>query len=196
MKNNLVKLLVAGSLLATGLSANDIFNEGDRIFVGGTVGGGSGSWSAETETTSYTPAEDGLSTTDMKIYVGKGSLYGFMQTGTITFDGNYNDETYTAYGVGYIGKMYDYRQTFAAGTIEPQYDVELAFDSMTFDDADATGFLLSADIGVAVSLIAMPALQFTADVGYDLHAVKTDAESEITYNFGSLNFNVGAKFSF
>jgi len=210
MKNNLLKLLIAGSVLATGLAAEDMDTTEDSanaistgkyagangIYVGGTLGGGSGSWSLTDGDTTWTPPEDGISTTDMKIYAGKRSIYGFIQTGTVSFDGSYADMDYTAIGVGYLGRIDSWRQNFAAGSLMPEFDAEIAFDSMTEGNDDFAGFLLSADLGVAVSLLAIPELEFTAGVGYDLHAVKDDANSDYTYNFGSVNFNIGAKYNF
>jgi len=209
MKNNLLKLLIAGSVLATGLAAEDMDTTEDSanaistgkyagangIYVGGTLGGGSGSWSYNDGDTTYTPSDDAITTTDMKIYAGKRSIYGFIQMGTISSD-TYGDLDYTAVGIGYLGRIDSYRQNFAAGSLMPEFDAEIAYDTMSQNDSDASGFLLSADLGVAVSLLAIPELEFTAGVGYDLHAVKYDANSDYTYNFSSFNFNVGAKYNF
>ena len=78
--------------------------------------------------------------------------------------------------------------------------LEIAFDSADYLYGDFSGsfsgFLISADLGVAVSLVALPALEFTANVGYDLHGLKEDTNTDCTYNFGALNFNVGAKYNF
>jgi len=205
MKKNVIKLLIASSLLATGLVADDATSSAQNtglyagkngIYVGGTIGGGSGSWSYNDGTTSYTPAEAGLSTTDMKLYVGKRSLYAFIQTGSITYDGNYADDDYTAVGIGYLGRIESYKQNFSAGSLMPEFDAELGYDSVSGDGDDFAGLLLSADLGVAVSLIAIPELEFTAGLGYDLHAVKSSANSEYTLNFSSFNFNIGAKYNF
>lgn len=212
MKNNLVKLLLASSLVVTGLAAEDMTTQstdtetqapvmgkyaGDNgLYVGGSIGGGSGSWSRVQNDVTYTPSVDGLSSSDMKFYVGKRSLYAFVQMGTLSIDSSGQTIDYTAVGLGYLGRLDSMRFNFEAGTLTPEFNAEFAFDTAILDNGDMAGFLLSADLGVAVSLIALPALEFTANVGYDLHGLAYDSSDDVTYNFGSLNFTVGAKYNF
>jgi len=206
MKKNVIKLLIASSLLATGLAADDATSSAQNtglyagkngIYVGGTLGGGSGSYSYNDGTTSYTPDNNGIATTDMKLYVGKRSLYAFIQTGSIVNDDTtLSDADYTAVGIGYLNRIESFRQNFSAGSLMPEFDVELGYDSVTQGSTDFAGLLLSADLGVAVSLIAIPELEFTAGLGYDMHAIKDSANSEYTVNLSSFNFNIGAKYNF
>ena len=218
MKNNLVKLLLASSLVVTGLAAEDMTTQStdtetqapvmgkyagaNGLYVGGSIGSGSGSWARVKNDVTYTPPIDGLSTSDMKFYVGKRSVYAFVQMGTITpDDAALSTIDYTAVGVGYLGRLDSMRFNFEAGSLTPEFNAEIAFDSADYSYGDFSGsfsgFLLSADLGVAVSLVALPALEFTANVGYDMHALLDDeATDDVTYNFGSLNFTVGAKYNF
>ena len=228
MKNNLVKLLLASSLVVTGLAAEDMTTQstdtetqapvmgkyaGDNgLYVGGTIGGGSGSWSYETDTTSYSfDDDDGLSTSDMKFYVGKRSVYAFIQMGTITPDHTTSPAiNYTAVGIGYLGRLDSMRVNFEAGSLTPEFNAEIAFDTATSASEDFGGLLLSADLGVAVSLVALPVIEFTANIGYDLHVLNvSDTASGYygyiddhngngtgSFNFSALNFTVGAKYNF
>lgn len=197
MKKNLLKLLTASALVVTGLAADGKYAGENGLYVGGTLGGGAGSLSYETDYGSYTYAEDGISTTDMKIYAGKRSLYIFMQMGTISTDTSaLSDMDYTAYGLGYLWRSPRFAMDLDAVTIMPQFDAEIAYDTTTLNSVDMSGFLVSADIGVAIATPSLPALEFTVDLGYDLHALTDDSAYSGTWNFGALTFNVGAKYNF
>jgi len=205
MKNTVIKSLIVSSLLVSGLIADDMNSEMDQvnakekmgIFIGGSIGAGSGSYGYVINDVKYEPAEAGISTSDIKIYAGINSIYLFMQTGSISFDNNSGDADYTAYGVGYKHAFEDYQGSFASVTIMPVFDAELGYDTITADGtSDASGFLLSADLGIAASVSAIPAVTFTADLGYDMHAVKDSSSSDRTWNFGSMTVAVGANFAF
>ncbi len=203
---SLVGLLLGANLLADGYGADFLKSSDNGLFVGGTLGGGSGVVTLNTDTRSYTFADDpSISTSDTKLYAGIGQYYLFYQTGSVaTGTSSLKDYNYGAFGIGGYGKMENSKMDFKAFSLTPEYDLELGLDSFSGNDgwiSDASGFLLSVDIGLALQIANIENLSLTADLGYDVHVIKSSTSSyyngsSATWNFTSLNMNFGARFSF
>ena len=204
---SLAGLLLGANLLADGYVTDFLKNSDDGLFVGGTLGGGSGQVSLSTDTSSYTFSDSSISTSDTKLYAGIGNYYLFYQTGTIkTGTSSLSDYGYNAFGIGGYGKMESSKMDFKAFSLTPEYDLEVGFDSLSGNDrwisSNASGFLISVDVGLALQIAHIENLSFTADIGYDLHAIKSSLSStnyygsSATWNFTSLNMNFGARYGF
>jgi hypothetical protein len=175
------------------LLANDT-----AAFAGASIGSGSGSVSFKDDYGTYTFADsDSVSTIDMKVYAGLNQWYLFMQTGTISPDSVYlNDMDYTAFGFGVLRKADYWKIDAGPVSIVPEGDFEIAYDSVSGSNFNAAGLLFSFDAGVAFALSDLPNLELTTGFGYDLHVVNDDSTSNGSWNFSSLQFNIGARYNF
>jgi hypothetical protein len=188
-------------LIALTLTSSVMANELAGVFAGATIGGGSGSVSISSDTGTYTfiDGKDGVSTNDFKIYGGYNNLYLYYQGGTISPDTQYLDDlTYTSFGAGFLAQAKSWEQKLGVVSIMPEGDFEIGVDSVTGNGFDATGLLISLDAGVAVGFTDLPYLSLTAGVGYDIHVVNdsTSTAREGSWNFTSLNANIGARVKF
>ena len=198
-----MKKIVLGSVLAFALITSAHADE-DKVFIGGTLGGGSGTIKISSSGGSnytFTDSSD-MSSSDVKLYVGYGQLYGFYQTGTLSPDTQYlKDLDYSAFGVGFLRRANFWALNTAVGDLVPEFDAELGYDSVTnsANDFDASGLFISVDVGAAFTIKAVKGLAITAGVGYDLHVVNDDRSTnqyDGSWNMTSLEAHVGARYSF
>lgn len=192
------KISLAALCLSTTLVAGEVeeTNVNDGLFIGATVGTGTGTFSYETDYASYTYPEDGITTTNTKLLIGANKTYLFVQSGTIDYDAYFSNFDYTSYGLGYIYKSENSKLDLGVVTVAPELSVEVGYTALDAEVTDAFGFLLSADIGANVATKVFPGLEFMAAVGYDLHLLKEDAYDEGTWNYRALEVSFGARFYF
>jgi hypothetical protein len=200
-----MKKIIISSLVASSLLLSNLYADKETVFVGGTLGGGSGTVSITDSNTAvtFTDSSD-ITSSDAKIYIGYGQIYGFMQTGTLKPKTQYlNDLDYTAYGVGFLRKANFWKMDLKVVNIVPEFDAEIAYDSVTGNNfKDASGLLISIDAGLGFSIPKFENLELVAGVGYDIHVVNnsdsTDNNGYVSgsWNMTSLNVNFGARYNF
>jgi hypothetical protein len=183
---------------ATALACTLVAAESKQWMVGGAIGSGSGTLSYETDNASYTLADDGIDSTDTKLYVGYGNLYGFVKNGTLDPAATQaTDMDYSAIGVGYLAKFESLNTDLGFIAVEPEGFIEIGYDKITESNtAEAAGLLLGGGLGVAIHLPSLPNVSLTASIGYDIHAVKEDASDNGTWNFRSMQYLIGARANF
>lgn len=210
--NNKLKISLASMLLCTSLFAGEFIadgtNSGDSasnhgdFFVGGTYGGGFGSVKLSTDGSKYKFVDsDDVSSFDLNLYVGYQNIYLFYQRGTVkTSTVDFNDLDYSTFGFGYLYKMEKFKKDFEVVSVTPEYDVKIGYNLMTEETTNDNllGLLVGFDVGLSASPTALENLDITVGLGYDFHAVN-NAQSinrNGTWNFSSLNFNIGARYKF
>ena len=81
--------------------------------------------------------------------------------------------------------------------------IGVGYDSLTgkgsgaYDD-DKTGLLIPMSLGVNMFFTNMSSISATFDIGYDIHVVNDSdsAASDSSWNFTSLRYNIGLRYSF
>jgi len=186
------KILISAIAL---IAINSAVSASDT-YVGVSIGGGSGSFSYATDGDSYAYANDDITTSNMKVYAGMGRYYGFFQTGAITLSINDEDLDYTAFGIGYLVQADKFRKELGPVSLTPEFHVELGLDGATSDESgDFTGILIAADLGLSLGVKNIP-LDFTVDLGYDVHVLNDDTNNDGSWNFSSMHLNFGARYNF
>jgi len=173
----------------------------DELYAGINVNAGSGSVKLHSSNgTNYTFTDsDSVSANAFKAYAGYQSLYAFYEHGGISPDTRYlNDLTYDAIGLGFLRRATFWKKTIAGVEIVPEGDFEIGYDKVTGSGFDASGLLLAFDAGIATHIESWKNISLTAGVGYDIHVVNDNTSTNLdgSWNFTSLNVNVGVRYDF
>jgi hypothetical protein len=196
MKKILFSLVAAASIAVT-LAADE-----EKVFIGGNIGGGNGTVKIHSSDSNsnftFTDSEK-ISTSDLKVYAGYGQVYGFYQSGTISPDTQYMDDLdYQVIGLGWMRKAEFWKLETSIVNIVPEFDAEIGYDEVTNSNFDGSGLLLSFDFGIGLALADFKNVELTAALGYDIHVVNDSTSSSYdgSWNFGSLQATIGARYNF